>query len=46
VRLQAAVVLGKLHDTGVPSLVRAISDENDTVRGTVGAGAGDSADAR
>jgi hypothetical protein len=34
VRLQAAVVLGKLHDArAVPSLLRALSDENETVRG-------------
>jgi HEAT repeat protein len=34
VRLQAAVVLGKLHDArSVPSLVRALSDDNETVRG-------------
>jgi hypothetical protein len=34
VRLQAAVVLGKLHDArSVPSLMRALSDENETVRG-------------
>jgi hypothetical protein len=34
VRLQAAVVLGKLHDArAVPSLMRALSDENETVRG-------------
>ena len=34
VRLQAAVVLGKLKDTrAVPSLMRALSDENETVRG-------------
>lgn len=35
VRLQAAVVLGKLHDArGAPSLVRALSDASETVRGT------------
>jgi HEAT repeats len=34
VRLQAAVVLGKLHDArAVPSLTHALSDENETVRG-------------
>jgi hypothetical protein len=34
VRLQAAVVLGKLHDArAVPSLLRALTDENETVRG-------------
>jgi HEAT repeats len=34
VRLQAAVVLGKLKDArAVPSLLRALSDENETVRG-------------
>jgi hypothetical protein len=34
VRLQAAVVLGKLHDArAVPSLLRALGDENETVRG-------------
>jgi hypothetical protein len=34
VRLQAAVVLGKLRDPrSVPSLLRALSDENETVRG-------------
>jgi hypothetical protein len=34
VRLQAAVVLGKLHDArAVPSLLRALADENETVRG-------------
>jgi hypothetical protein len=34
VRLQAAVVLGKLRDgRSVPSLLRALSDENETVRG-------------
>jgi len=34
VRLQAAVVLGKLRDPrSVPSLLRALGDENETVRG-------------
>ena len=34
VRLQAVVVLGKLHDPrSVPSLIRALGDENETVRG-------------
>jgi hypothetical protein len=34
VRLQAAVVLGKLRDgRSVPSLLRALNDENETVRG-------------
>ena len=34
VRLQAAVVLGKLHDRrGVPALMRALSDQVETVRG-------------
>jgi hypothetical protein len=34
VRLQAAVVLGKLRDgRAVPSLLRALNDENETVRG-------------
>jgi HEAT repeat protein len=34
VRLQAAVVLGKLRDRrSVPSLLRALGDENETVRG-------------
>jgi HEAT repeat protein len=34
VRLQAAVVLGKVHDArSVPSLLRALGDENETVRG-------------
>jgi len=34
VRLQAAVVLGKLKDArAVPSLLRALGDENETVRG-------------
>jgi len=34
VRLQAAVVLGKLRDTqSIPSLLRALADENETVRG-------------
>src|SRR5947207_660294 len=34
VRLQAAVVLGKLRDgRAVPSLLRALGDENETVRG-------------
>jgi hypothetical protein len=34
VRLQAAVVLGKVHDArAVPSLLRALGDENETVRG-------------
>ncbi|MGZ3408537.1 MAG: HEAT repeat domain-containing protein [Polyangia bacterium] len=34
VRLQAAVVLGKLRDTrSIPSLLRSLSDENETVRG-------------
>ena len=34
VRLQAAVVLGKLHDPrSVPALLHALSDDNETVRG-------------
>ena len=34
VRLQAAVVLGKLRDKrSIPSLLRALSDDNETVRG-------------
>lgn len=34
VRLQATVVLGKLRDTrSIPSLLRALQDENETVRG-------------
>jgi hypothetical protein len=39
VRVQAALVLGKLHDPhAVPSLVRALGDQNKTVRG-IAAGA-------
>jgi hypothetical protein len=34
VRLQAAIVLGKLHDPrSVPSLLRGLGDDNETVRG-------------
>jgi hypothetical protein len=45
VRLQAAVVLGKLHETrAVPSLLRALSDENEAVRGLVAQVLGDLGD--
>jgi hypothetical protein len=45
VRLQAAVVLGKLHDArAVPSLLRALSDENETVRGLAAQVLGDLGD--
>jgi hypothetical protein len=47
VRLQAAVVLGKLHDTrAVPSLMRALSDENESVRGLAAQVLGDLGDAQ
>jgi hypothetical protein len=46
VRLQAAVVLGKLRDArAVPSLLRALGDENDTVRGLAAQVLGDLGDA-
>src|SRR5262249_607488 len=46
VRLQAAVVLGKLRDArAVPSLLRALQDENDTVRGLAAQVLGDLGDA-
>jgi hypothetical protein len=45
VRLQAAVVLGKLRDArAVPSLLRALGDENDTVRGLAAQVLGDLGD--
>lgn len=45
VRLQAAVVLGKLKDTrAVPSLLRALTDENETVRGLTAQVLGDIGD--
>jgi hypothetical protein len=46
VRLQAAVVLGKLRDgRAVPSLLRALNDENETVRGLSAQVLGDLGDA-
>ena len=46
VRLQAAVVLGKLRDgRSVPSLLRALNDENETVRGLSAQVLGDLGDA-
>lgn len=45
VRLQAAVVLGKLRDPrAVPSLLRALSDDNETVRGLAAQVLGDVGD--
>ncbi|MDB4969151.1 MAG: lyase domain protein repeat-containing protein [Myxococcales bacterium] len=47
VRLQAAVVLGKLRDArSVPSLLRALGDENETVRGLSAQVLGDLGDAQ
>lgn len=47
VRLQAAVVLGKLRDArSVPSLLRALGDDNETVRGLAAQVLGDVGDAR
>lgn len=47
VRLQAAVVLGKLHEArAVPSLIRALSDENETVRGLAAQDLGELGDGR
>jgi hypothetical protein len=45
VRLQAEVVLGRLHDTrSVPALVRALSDQVETVRGMAAQVLGDMGD--
>ena len=45
VRLQAAVVLGKVRDTrSLPSLIHALSDENETVRGLAAQVLGDLGD--
>lgn len=47
VRLQAAVVLGKLRERrSVPALMRALSDENETVRGLSAQVLGDLGDGR
>ncbi len=47
VRLQAAVVLGKLRDPrSTPSLLRALTDENETVRGMAAQVLGDVGDDR
>jgi hypothetical protein len=46
VRLQAAVVLGRLHDQrGVPALMRALADPQETVRGMAAQVLGDLGDA-
>jgi hypothetical protein len=45
VRMQAASVLGRLHDKrGVPALVRALSDASETVRGVAAGVLGDMGD--
>jgi hypothetical protein len=47
VRLQAAVVLGRLHDVrGVPALIHALGDQVETVRGMAAQVLGDLGDAR